>query len=53
MRSKPDIAVEVAALRDLTREELVDRWCRIYGSPPPKGVRQDLLIRAADPGISR
>jgi hypothetical protein len=47
MRSKPDIAAEVAALRDLPREELVDRWRRIYGSPPPKGVRQDLLIRAA------
>ncbi len=46
MRSKPDIHAEVAALDRLSREELVDRWQKIYGTPPPKGVRQDLLVRA-------
>jgi hypothetical protein len=46
MRAKPDIAVEVAALSDLSREELVKRWRKIYVALPPKGVRQELLIRA-------
>ncbi len=45
MRSKPDINAEVAALGDLSREELVERWCRIHGTPPPKGVRQELIVR--------
>lgn len=47
MPSKPDIHAEVAAMDCLPREELVDRWQNIYGTPPPKGVRQDLLVRAA------
>ncbi len=46
MPRKPDIHAEVAALDRLSREELVDRWQKIYGTPPPKGVRQDLLVRA-------
>ena len=46
MPCKPDIHAEVAALACLSREELVDRWQKIYGTPPPKGVRQDLLVRA-------
>lgn len=46
MLSKPDIHAEVAALGCLSREELIDRWQKIYGTPPPKGVRQDLLVRA-------
>lgn len=47
MPCKPDIHAEVAALGRLPREELVDRWQKVYGTPPPKGVRQDLLVRAA------
>lgn len=47
MRVKHDIAAEVAALSDLSREELLERWRKIYGVAPPKGVRQELLIRAA------
>jgi hypothetical protein len=43
---KPDIAAEVAALRDLSRDELLERWRKIYGVDPPKGVRQELMIRA-------
>ena len=46
MRSKLDVGAEVAALHSLLREELVDRWSKIYGVLPPKGVRQELLIRA-------
>lgn len=38
---------EVGALADLTREDLVIRWVAAFGCPPPKGVRQDLLIRSA------
>jgi hypothetical protein len=38
---------EVAALGDLSREELAERWTKIYGHPPPKGARRDFLLRAA------
>ena len=47
MRGKPDIAEEVAALSDLSREDLLQHWRKIYGVLPPKGVRQELLVRAA------
>ena len=46
MRAKHDIAAEIAALRDLSRDELIKRWRKIYGMDPPKGVRQELMIRA-------
>jgi predicted site-specific integrase-resolvase len=46
MRTKVDIEAEVAALGDLSREELAFRWERIYKCPPPPGVRRELLIRA-------
>lgn len=46
MRVKQDITAEVAALSNLSREELLERWRNIYGMVPPKGVRQQLLIRA-------
>jgi hypothetical protein len=38
---------EVAALGDLSREELAARWIKVYGCPPPKGVKRGLLERAA------
>jgi len=38
---------EVAALGDLSREELADRWTKTYGHAPPKGARRDFLLRAA------
>jgi hypothetical protein len=37
---------EVAQLANLPREELTERWRKIYGVAPPKGVRNDLMIRA-------
>jgi len=46
MRARMDVRAEVAALGDLTRDELVERWTKIYGVLPPKGVRQELMIRA-------
>lgn len=46
MRAKPDMVAEVAALSDLSRDELLERWRKIYAVAPPKGVRQELLIRA-------
>ena len=41
------LAREVAALGDLSREELVEHWIKAYGVPPPKGIKQGLLVRAA------
>ncbi|MER8828576.1 DUF2924 domain-containing protein [Mesorhizobium sp. M0938] len=40
------IEQEVAALGDLSRDELAARWIKIYGCPPPSGVRRELLVRA-------
>ena len=47
MRAKHDIAAELATLGELSRDELIQRWRKIYGVSPPKGVRQELLIGAA------
>lgn len=38
---------EVAAIGDLSREELVARWIKAHGHPPPVGVRNGLLIHSA------
>ena len=38
---------EVAALGDLSRDELAARWTKAYGCPPPKGLKRGLLERAA------
>lgn len=37
---------EIAVLGDLSRSGLVDRWVKAYGCPPPKGIKQGLLMRA-------
>jgi hypothetical protein len=47
MRAKLDIEAEIAALADLSRDELAARWEKIYKCPPPPGVRREFLIRAA------
>jgi hypothetical protein len=47
MRAKLDIETDVAVLGDLSREELAAQWEKIYRCSPPKGVRRELLIRAA------
>jgi len=41
------ISKKVAALGDLSRGELVELWQKHYRCPPPSGVRQPLLVRAA------
>lgn len=38
---------EVAAIGDLSREELVARWIKAHDHPPPVGVRSGLLIHSA------
>jgi len=38
---------KVAALGDLSYGELVERWTKTHGCPPPKGVKRGLLERSA------
>lgn len=38
---------KVAALGDLSYRELVERWTKAHGCPPPKGVKRGLLERSA------
>ena len=47
MRTKIDVAVEVALIATLSREELAGHWERSYGSPPTSGIRTELLVRSA------
>lgn len=47
MRSDTKLERQVAELGDLTREELVARWIKSYGCPPPKGIKRALLERSA------
>jgi hypothetical protein len=46
-RSNVDVADQVTALASWPREELTAQWQKAYGSPPPKGIRQELLVRSA------
>lgn len=45
--TRTDLEQEVAAVGGLSREELVGRWMRIHGCPPPKGIGRGLLERSA------
>ncbi|TGS84461.1 DUF2924 domain-containing protein [Mesorhizobium sp. M3A.F.Ca.ET.174.01.1.1] len=47
MRKRLDINTEIAAVRDLARDQLVAAWMKTYGCPPPKGVKRELLERSA------
>ncbi|MFZ1813637.1 MAG: DUF2924 domain-containing protein [Rhizobiaceae bacterium] len=38
---------EIAAIGDLPREELVERWVKAHGCLPPKGIKRGLLERSA------
>ncbi len=38
---------EIAALPDLSRAALVEKWTRAHGRPPPKGLSRRLLEHAA------
>lgn len=46
-RAAHDTEAEIAALADLGREELAQRWMKGHGSLPPKGLRHELLVRSA------
>jgi Protein of unknown function (DUF2924) len=41
-----EIEAQLAQLEHLTRGQLVERWCELYGSDPP-GKVSDLLMRQA------
>lgn len=41
------VAEQLAALPDLPREVLVEKWIVAYGRPPPKGLSRRLLVYAA------
>ena len=47
MASKDDIEQKVAALGDLSRDQLVALWRKNFGVDAPRGVHKGLLIRAA------
>lgn len=47
MRMKEKVEKEVALLGDLSRENLVELWTKVHGRPPPKGIKQGLLLRSA------
>lgn len=38
---------QVAALGDLPYADLVERWTKTHGFPPPKGIKRGLLGRSA------
>lgn len=41
------LRLELSAITSLSREDLIGRWEKAYGHPPPKGVKRPLLERAA------
>jgi hypothetical protein len=41
------LAEEIAALSELSREDLARRWQEAYEVAPPKSLHRDLLIRSA------
>jgi hypothetical protein len=45
--ARQTIAERVAALGDLSREQLMELWVKQYGVAPPLGIRQPQLLRAA------
>jgi hypothetical protein len=46
-RSNTELDGDVAALVDLSRAELAALWEKAHGYPPPKGSRNELLVRSA------
>ena len=42
-----DVANELAAIPELSRAVLAERWTEAYGQPPPKGLSRPLLEYAA------
>jgi hypothetical protein len=46
MTSDTDVSVEICAIADLGLNKLRERWQAFYGSPAPKSMSRELLIRA-------
>lgn len=46
-RRSNDVTNELAAIPDLSRADLVERWAAASGRPPPKGLSRRLLEYAA------
>src|SRR4030095_6037524 len=40
------LAAELAALPDLSRDALKERWEELYGAPPPAPLGRPILVRA-------
>lgn len=40
------MTVELSDLASLSRDDLVERWVRAFGTPPPKGSHARLLVLA-------
>lgn len=47
MRTHVKLEQEVASIGDLPRDELVARWTKLFGHPPPIGMKRGLLEYAA------
>jgi len=45
--SRSSLEHEVASLGDLPRDQLTTFWTKAHGTPPPTGVRRELLVRSA------
>ena len=45
-RARKTLAVDVAALHDLSHNELKERWSDLYGSACPLGMSRNILVRA-------
>ena len=45
-RSAARLEDKIASLGDLSRQELAERWQTHFKTPPPKGIRRPLMVRA-------
>ena len=45
--STVDLGAEIGRIADAPRTELLERWAKAYGKPPPKGISRRLLEYAA------
>ena len=50
--TRTDAAGEVAALADLSRENLIARWAALHGNAPPRAITRDRARQEA-PGDLR
>jgi hypothetical protein len=40
----PDIAKQIAQLRGMSRQELLDLWQKLYRKAAPRGIRRELMV---------